>query len=493
LQYHFYEEVYLKVDDPNYPSQSHERLGYWVGVAEHVGDALTYKVLTADTRKIIYTSEIRPATDPNKKNMRADAGKGEDKTPKPLFIKDRRDRWLSDKLPTSPLPTLNPDELIGRSFIAPPDHNGERPRVTIHRKIIDGDVEDPSFSNVKFILQADDDKVDEIVGYNEVMEHMGCQLADEFEEEANGVQYWRFRRIVGHQGPLKPSDPRYKGSKWNVMVEWETGEVTIEPLNLISKDDPVTVAVYAKEHNLLDTEGWKQFKSRARREKKMLRELKQAHLRQVRRSVRYKYGYQVPRTYREAIQLDQKNGNTKWQDAVALELLQIDDYNTFKDIGHKDNTKIPGGYKKLRVHLVFDVKHDGRHKARLVADGHLTGEPIESVYSGVISLKSLRLLTFLAELNQLELWGADIGNAYLEAETKEKLYIVGGEEFGDRKDHILLIHKALYGLKTSGKRWFEKLSRCMKEQGFIQSKADASIWMRKKQRWHGMGICWHIC
>ena len=91
----------------------------------------------------------------------------------------------------------------------------------------------------------------------------------------------------------------------------------------------------------------------------------------------------------------------------------------------------PEGYKKFRVHLVFDVKHDGRHKSCLVADGHLTGEPIESVYSSVVSLRSLRIVSFLNELNSLELWGADIGNAYLKARTKEKLYIIAGKEFGE--------------------------------------------------------------
>jgi hypothetical protein len=52
---------------------------------------------------------------------------------------------------------------------------------------------------------------------------------------------------------------------------------------------------------------------------------------------------------------------------------------------------------------VFDVKHDGLHKARLVADGHLTEVPLESVYSGVVSLRRFRLVLFLAELNNIEL------------------------------------------------------------------------------------------
>ena len=78
------------------------------------------------------------------------------------------------------------------------------------------------------------------------------------------------------------------------------------------------------------------------------------------------------------------------------------------------------GYHKIKVHLVFAVKFDGRHKARLVADGHLAPEPIENIYSGVLSLRNLRQVIFLGKLNNLDIWGADIGNAYLEAFTDDK-------------------------------------------------------------------------
>ena len=39
-----------------------------------------------------------------------------------------------------------------------------------------------------------------------------------------------------------------------------------------------------------------------------------------------------------------------------------------------------------KVHFVFDKKHDGRHKIRLVADRHLTDIPLSSIYSGMVSL-----------------------------------------------------------------------------------------------------------
>ena len=82
------------------------------------------------------------------------------------------------------------------------------------------------------------------------------------------------------------------------------------------------------------------------------------------------------------------------------------------------NGKLKNGPSKenqmVRVHLVFDVKHDGRHKATLVADGYpYQGTPVDTVYSGVVSLRSIRLVSFLTELNQAELWGADIRITYV--------------------------------------------------------------------------------
>ena len=87
----------------------------------------------------------------------------------------------------------------------------------------------------------------------------------------------------------------------------------------------------------------------------------------------------------------------------------------------QENTKCTSQSQENQGKLNFAVKHNGRHKARLVADGSLTPEPVENIYSGVVSLRHLRLVKFLGELNNLELWGVDIGNAYLEAYTHEKL------------------------------------------------------------------------
>eukprot|EP00957_Ditylum_brightwellii_P182610 13909879-Ditylum_brightwellii.AAC.1 len=53
----------------------------------------------------------------------------------------------------------------------------------------------------------------------------------------------------------------------------------------------------------------------------------------------------------------------------------------------------------IPVHLVYDVKQDGRHKARLVAGRHMTGPNADTYYSSVGSLREMRMMIFLAELN----------------------------------------------------------------------------------------------
>ena len=189
--------------------------------------------------------------------------------------------------------------------------------------------------------------------------------------------------------------------------------------------------------------------------KTLIRTLKKSKYRQAKASRRYKHGWGDPRDYAHVLQLDVQNGNSKWRDAIDHEIQQIKEYQVFKDHGKAVYEKgkvinAPKEYQKLRVQFVFDAKHCGKFKARLVADGHLTKECNETVYSRVVSLRNLRLAIFHAELNGLQLWGADVGNAYLQALTQEKLYIVAGPEFEELQGHVLVVHKALYGTRSGG-------------------------------------------
>jgi hypothetical protein len=117
-----------------------------------------------------------------------------------------------------------------------------------------------------------------------------------------------------------------------------------------------------------------------KREKKMLCIVNQSRIKATCNAPRYKFGYRIPRNYNEAMQFDLKNGNTLWKEATDLEMSQLAEYDTFRDLGHKDTAPPLTGHMKIRTHLVYDCKHDGRHKARMVArrspHGYPSGEHV---------------------------------------------------------------------------------------------------------------------
>ena len=502
FQFRFWEKVYYASEKklsysgkPGFPSDPGEKSGRFVGFAETVGDVFTYKILTDDTKKIIYRSEVRSAEKGNDLNLRIPPAP-DDGEPYTVLPSDGETEFLKSphrfsfddngvyidgngEILSPAFKTFSPEELLHRSYLTPIDEKGQRFRARILEKVFEPDdskgtsiQETPD--NVRFLVTYDHpDRADELISYNEVLDHIEKEI--EISQDPDHV-VWRFTEIVAHEGPLHSTDPSYKGSRYNVKVLWSDGSTTYEPLSIIGADDPVTCALYAKKHGLLDEDGWKRFKRIAKNEKKLTRMLNQAKLRSKRVAKKYMFGYEVPKDPEDAIRIDKLNGNTRWQDAMALEFAQIMEYDTFHDYGYGDRK--PPGYKRIRAHWVFAVKHDGRHKGRLVAGGHLTDAPVESVYSGVVSLRSLRIVLFVAELNKLEAWGADIGNAYLEAKTKEKVYVIGDRGFGKLHGHTLVIFKALYGLKSSGKRWHERLFDVLREQKYFVSKADSSVWMR---------------
>jgi hypothetical protein len=119
-----------------------------------------------------------------------------------------------------------------------------------------------------------------------------------------------------------------------------------------------------------------------------------------------------------AQRLDDRNGNTQWQEATTLELTQLQEYNTFKDYGHRGDA--PNGYKKIRTHLAFVTKP----------------EWLRTVTSPRSQLRACTRESFHCE------------DTYLEAETQERVYIPARPEFGEREGHTLVIFKALYGLQT---------------------------------------------
>ena len=262
----FYEPVYYRIDssepDFHFPSPSNEKKGYWVGYADNPGDCLTWRILNEDVQKIIICSGVGSALRTTTNQCLASpSGEGttlpfsipypqQSKNSLPLDPFDESTPHFeqlfnsqSGEDEDNPIHMANIDipNFLGRSFLLPLEDNGERHMA----KIIDIDDHGQPLEDIKFKLKINKDQAEEIMSYNQLMEYI--------QKGTDPDSLFRFRDIVAHQGPLE--------------VEWESGEVTYEPLTLISKDDPISCAVYAKKHDLLDTTGWKHLKRYAKTSK----------------------------------------------------------------------------------------------------------------------------------------------------------------------------------------------------------------------------------
>ena len=521
LQFIFYEPVYYSAIEPKV-GETPELLGRFVGISENVGHKMTYLVLT-ENDKVIPRSVLRTANKegtfdnirakeaaPNRAPMEprtevlADAKafsedpkdssdvipetveedeenqetKVED-TPIEMFPDDPAEPEVTESKADIPdrihtrseqneaksMPTINVGSLIDRTFISDPDEDGEQLRAQVQNIEDTGKhTADGREALYEFKCKVGEKTFEEIMTYNQMLEWCNRDLDKD--------DMYKIQGIVGHK-----RDPNDRG-KYLLLIHWDCGTQTWNNFATTFADDPVTVSMYAKKNGLLEIDGWKRCKRIVKNTKILARMANQTKLRSYRNKPVYHYGIQVPRDHKEAVWLDEKNGNTLWQDSEELELKQLDEYDTFIDKGL--GTPVPEGYTLIPCHLVFACKHDGRRKGRFVAGGHRTGTPVDSTYSGVTSILGIRLITFLAEHNDLNLWSTDIGNAYLESFTQEKVCFYAGPEFGEREGHLMLINKALYGLKSSGKRWHDRLHDVLIDMGFTPSMAEEDIWMRDK-------------
>jgi hypothetical protein len=121
LFYTFTQRIIYVTPDPKNPRRKLERFGRWVGYAETFGRALTWKILTEDTTKIIFRSNIRAADDP----VSPSGGEKGSSSPPIIFVCGRLEPDGPNGVPM-PMPTFYPQDLIGRTFLLDPEPDGLR-------------------------------------------------------------------------------------------------------------------------------------------------------------------------------------------------------------------------------------------------------------------------------------------------------------------------------------------------------------------------------
>ena len=170
-----------------------------------------------------------------------------------------------------------------------------------------------------------------------------------------------------------------------------------------------------------------------------------------------------------------EDARKKWKTACLEELESLRKREVFK------LTDLPTGRKTVGCRWVFDVKTDGRYKARLVAQGfsQVEGVDFNKLFSPVVRFESMRLVFALAALKGWYMMGVDVHMAYLYGKLDEEIYMRQPEGFIARgqESKVIKLQRALYGLKQAGLAWWKELTQSMKTLGFSRLNSDAGIYV----------------
>ena len=109
---------------------------------------------------------------------------------------------------------------------------------------------------------------------------------------------------------------------------------------------------------------------------------------------------------------------------------------------------------------------DGHQKARMVARGHVTPAPTEETHASVVKGESAKITFLIAAMNGLHLLMGDVKNVFLNAVTTERVNIVCGPEFGANEGEMVVMQKAICGLKSSAANFHHPLADTLRSMGF---------------------------
>jgi Reverse transcriptase (RNA-dependent DNA polymerase) len=257
-------------------------------------------------------------------------------------------------------------------------------------------------------------------------------------------------------------------------VQWRDNTTEWIPLKDVKQSYPTQLAEYAMSHNLHQEPAFIWW----------INQFVRTYARIVAKATRvrnkywqrtHKYGIEIPKTVEDALRIDKENGNTVWWDAIMEEMAAV------RIAFRRHHSSVPPiAFTEIKCHFVFDVKlgENFRCKARYVADGSKTNPPAFMTFATGVSRESVRIILMIASLNGLLVLSADIQNAYLHAQCRERVYVRAGKEFGSDQGAIMIIDRALYGLKTSGAAFRALVAEQLWDMGYRSCRGDPDVWFR---------------
>ena len=499
----FYEWCYYREETSKFPFPS-QVLGRVLGPAEDIGNEMAVWILRVDGR-VIARQTARPLTrdelnSPLEKARRTAFDIAiKRKLGDSIHLPEKEDEpedwlYLGDVGDGKQIPDTDDDmydALVNAEVILPHQDKQHHAVVLGRHKLTDGsavgrnDV-NPMLSTAVYDVRFPDGAIKQYAA-NIIAENLYSQV------DLDGHEVLVLDSIIDHRknsdAVLKKDQYFYTNTGqrrlrqttkgWDICVLWKTGEEQWVPLKELKQSNPIELADYAHANNLLEEPVFKWWAPYVLRKRDhIVSKVKSSVLKRT-----HKYGIRIPRSIKEAYELDKANGNSLWRNAIEKEMRNVS--IAFEIM--EDDEALPKGYKPASCHLIFDVKMDFTRKARYVLDGHRTPDPDGSTYAGVVSRESIRVALTYAALNNLNICAGDILNAYLQAPSSEQYYIPKcGIEFGiENEGKRAKIVRALYGGKSSGRDFRNHLRSCMTHLGFTSCKADPDVWLRSATKSDG--------
>ena len=252
----------------------------------------------------------------------------------------------------------------------------------------------------------------------------------------------------------------------------------------VKDSNPIELAEYAAANKIAEEPAfawWVQFVLKKRN--RMINAVKKKYWRTT-----HKFGIRVPKSVPEALRMDEENGNHLWRDSIKKEMAKAqvsytEASNSDPEEARKGNVPELIGFQEIKCRVIFDIKIDFTRKARFVAGGHMTEAPTSLTYSSVVSRDSVKIAFLIGALNDLDIMACDIGNAYLNAPCREKIWFEAGPECGELNGKACKVVRALYGLKSSGASWRAMFSDFIQNKlGFKPTRIDPDVYIKQNNK-----------
>ncbi|KAH9650187.1 hypothetical protein KPL70_026271 [Citrus sinensis] len=192
-----------------------------------------------------------------------------------------------------------------------------------------------------------------------------------------------------------------------------------------------------------------------------------------------------PRCYKEAIQSSYK---TEWQQAMNEEMSSLYKNNTWELVMKPEKRKLIGCKWIYRIKDGLTASEPRRFKARLVAKGYTQKEGVDfkEVFSPVVRHTSIRVLLAMTAVYDMELDQLDVKTAFLHGILQEEILMVQPEGYVDpeRRAHVCLLKKSLYGLKQSPRQWYLRFDEFITSNGFKRCSFDCCVYYKLLETHH---------